>query len=497
MQLSVWCFSVSSPSTEADGTSFDSPQHQPKDLVNHQHNKVPGSTFYEQQYSSDSGYSSHSVDLARQSHIPHSHTDPALTDYTQHPAGKGTGQHGLSPYDKWSSGSDNNKSVEIYATLPKKRSAKPKVSAPAQQSEGPQGLEVYQSYLQRQKEAAQSKELDLRVDCNGYQKSLNPEYPCMGKNQDKAGEQFSPPQHYAPQGNHSRQNSNSKLNKEQIKQILIHDFMARKEGKGKEDHVNLGEKTDSKQHHIHGQLHGALDQQMRCVSINNSKRAQSELNLHQGMEYNNCNAPDYPQYQDGVAMGYMAHPDSRQSQYGQNLGVQHSRESSCSSTNTVTAHSRENSLSGLSGEQYSNSRQYHQNNSSGPPQGPETSSYGYVQVAPMPAHQGFHPNYSAVPVNQPALVPPRSPCIGKRPKENGGTGMDRDVHPPKPSMIGKLDKMHHRQPSPSPYAQVQNQQIWQSQHTGKKSIHLYDIEFNVHIFIRPYFRIVSIPNKYI
>lgn len=400
----------------------------------------------------------------------------------------------------------DNKSIEIYATLPRKKSSKNKpIPSQALKQDSCKETEVYQSYLERQKAAANQ---DRQHKGPGqYERSASQgDYVQEGQHLN-VYQQSHQVQQYVPQLQqqpyHARQNSNSKMNKEQIKQLLINDFMARKEGKTKEERSSgsvVQDQGGQEHERIRTMLYNELTPQIKSMSIKDSKRAQSELNLHQMEPEYGYQAHNFqPPQQERLAMGYMVHPDSRQAQA---LQPHHSRESSSSSTNTLKAHSRENSLSSppmsptpIQNSQYqSNSNTYgyqhqqHSNSCSYPQQHNQhhqqqqrqhqqhSNTYGVYQQpqhqqqrphheAQTQVHRGPHPEY--VQHNTPV-----SPYAGRRGQVMTSSSLDRDRHPPKPSMIGKLDKMLQQQQKQG-QGQQQNP-AWAQHGTGKnKNINLF------------------------
>ena len=368
-------------------------------------------------------------------HLLHSYTDGAISEHQRQQKQvsmtrdwKNKNIHQQRTYEETES---NNRSIEAYATLPRKRSPKTKAlpampvrSAPDKDKEA----EVYQAYLQRQKGAAQH-----RPHQEQGHHPPQPQAQPQGHHPQGHPVQY---QQQAPQ--QIRQTSSSQMNKDQIKQLLINDFMARKEGK-KEEVVPQVPVSDGNTEHmrIRHMLNNELSGQMKGMSIKDAKRAQSELNLYQVDDYNTTgyvhaehHPVDDPNAAQSAARGYMVHPDSCQLDVP--AGIHHSRDSSCSSTTTLKGHSRENSLTS-------------------PPLSPKNYPAENIPRATTPGlHVGYHSG----------------------PKPAGS--VDRDTNPPKPSMIGKLDKMHQQQQS--------QQHQWthqQGKRIDKLSLHLLVAVVNV------------------
>lgn len=313
--------------------------------LNHQH---PDGYSYQEamymaQYSSDSGYSEHS-DSGKTSRLH----NPAADDVSKTTA-------------------------DIYGTLPKKGSQRVK-----SQSVSAKDAEVYQNYLQRQKNLnkAQSHSA-LSRPSNQSQPPYTAVHihPHMYQGQQAMHPSQMPNQYPHPnvhkstqpqQPNHPRQGSNSstsKMSKEEIRHLLFTDFVSSRDKLNKEGQdINRGRAYEE------------LQDQMGHMTVRNQGDKVDGHNL----------APRGFAVFPPQMHPYHAAQAAQATQAVQQ--AHHARESSSSSSQTLQAHSRDSSLSS------------------------QNSINAHMQA-----------------------------FMHKQPPQ------DEDVQPPKPSVIGRLDKMKRQQ----------------------------------------------------
>ena len=267
-------------------------------------NQIYGSQ-YSTQYSSDSGYSTTTDEQQpRKKKMPH---PPPPTETTVLE-------------------STRNKDLDIYATLPRKGTQKAALRNQSKEAE------LYQSYLQKQKEM----QLKPRQRSDSESSIAN----------------------LSTVGNHSRQSSGASLrmSKEEINQHLSN-FVRTKQSNKKQA---AAEKQFNKMLY-----EDMINMQRRQLNFKDGKQPlpvqpptipDSKMHLYkpcisqsQHQPVSNQQRPDTygpPVYVDHKQLHDMSNQSL--SSYAQNLpqySNNHSRESSTSSTHTIKAHSRENSLS--------------------------------------------------------------------------------------------------------------------------------------------------------
>ena len=282
----------------------DGTQIHPENHDAYQVNQIYGSQ-YSTQYSSDSGYSTTTDEQQpRKKKIPHPHMENTLFEMTR------------------------NKDVDIYATLPRKGTQKAALRNQSKEAD------VYQAYLQKQKEM----QLKPRQRSDSESSIAN----------------------LSTTGNHSRQSSGASLrmSKEEINQHLS-DFVRTKQG-NKE-----GKKQAAAEKQLQKMLYeDMIKMQRRQMNFKDGKQPlpvqpptipDSKMHLYKAVANQNQVQPVVKQH-PSEGYGTPVYVDHKQLHdmnnqsllsYAQNLPYgtnNHSRESSASSSHTLKAHSRDNSL---------------------------------------------------------------------------------------------------------------------------------------------------------
>ncbi len=258
---------------------------------------------YNSQYSSDSGYSTTTDDQQpRRKKMPHPppqpHTDVSLME--------------------------GSKDLDIYATLPRKGTQKAALRS--------KEAEVYQAYLQRQKNSAQMQPLNARHRSDSESSIAN----------------------LSTAGNHSRQSSGAsmmgRMSKEEISQHLT-DFVRSKQG-AKDAKIKQSA-TDKKLQKMLKE--DRQNMQRRPIHFKDGKQPlpvqpptvpDSKLHMYRPVSNQNPGQPEDrhgPMYVDHKQLNELSSQSLMSC--AQNLPPNHSRESSTSSSHTLKAHSRDNSLS--------------------------------------------------------------------------------------------------------------------------------------------------------
>ncbi len=426
---------------------------------------IPGhlDQVYTAQYSSDSGYSSHS-DYATPSQLrglPHSHTEGGLAEPTHHRGMPHSHTEGsIADYNKQRqytradsgyherSAFTESKTVELYGTLPKKGQRTTRTMMPG----GSRDAEVYQTYLHKQKQAnARQEEMIAAETQYRYPNEINSadapyKQPPGGQYyiQNNGGFYGQPYDNQGVTGNYQRQTSNNKMSKEEIRQLLISDFLSK--GKPRQD-----DSRNPEHERIQTLLYHKMKGKMGNMSVKDGNKS-GPINGQDYVDGPHVAPTDHlhgnQEYTDSYSQDCVRYSECR---------PLHSRESSSSSTHTLKAHSRENSLSSPTAD--SSQQSYVSQQQQQQQQQEQYRTYSQSQPQSYPEAQGQPQSYLEAQSQPQSYLGVQGQPQSYHPQANHPNVTDRHIHipdphtplkafpgdepqPPKPSVIGKLDKVH-------------------------------------------------------